>query len=444
MKRILLLSFFWPCLLLAQGQIFPAGTLYGSGPVTVYPEGFVAAPGQELVLNGGREAVLDGPATLVVTDRVGSSVSVDVNVIVTPAQAVEPSARALVLCIGESTCGLVNANPYTGSYAEGWNWASMLRYLSLEDGVDIRCLGTESLPGASLDACYTAHGGWSAYTFLNWPVAAKMDPGAASSFLHADAMWEALGLDRVTGKPYNRELWQHNIMARTPYGKYTPTKKVTSAFVNEFFSEEGGFSLETYLERYRTLDDCGDVLPAVGTNPAGEEVWGRDGKRYKVGSRITSQALLARIKVCRPTHVVLNIGINDGDSACSVEVAAEGLASLMDRFGDIPVALFVNRWPGVCRSELWEGYVPRQYAMNGNNTRVEAIFSQLSSWADARENRYILDVWHTQFPASQHEEKLLPDGRLDCSVNDVHLGYYGQLTAARQVQGWLYWLLRKR
>ena len=233
-------------------------------------------------------------------------------------------------------------------------------------------------------------------------------------------------------------------MARTPYGKYTPTKKVTSAFVNEFFSEEGGFSLETYLERYRTLDDCGDVLPAVGTNPAGEEVWGRDGKRYKVGSRITSQALLARIKVCRPTHVVLNIGINDGDSACSVEVAAEGLASLMDRFGDIPVALFVNRWPGVCRSELWEGYVPRQYGMNGNNTRVEAIFSQLSSWADARENRYILDVWHTQFPASQHEEKLLPDGRLDCSVNDVHLGYYGQLTAARQVQGWLYWLLRKR
>ena len=68
----------------------------------------------------------------------------------------------------------------------------------------------------------------------------------------------------------------------------------------------------------------------------------------------------------------------------------------------------------------------------------------LSSWADARENRYILDVWHAQFPASQHEEKLLPDGRLDCSVNDVHLGYYGQLTAARQVQGWLYWLLRKR
>lgn len=444
MKRIAFILLFWPCLLLAQGQIFPAGTLYGSGPVTVYPEGFVAAPGQELVLNGGREAVLDGPATLVVTDRVGSSVNVDVNVIVTPAQAVEPSARALVLCIGESTCGLVNANPYTGSYAEGWNWASMLRYLSLEDGVDIRCLGTESLPGASLDACYTAHGGWSAYTFLNWPVAAKMDPGAAPSFLHADAMWEALGLDRVTGKPYNRELWQHNLMARTPYGKYTPTKKVTSAFVNEFFSEEGGFSLETYLERYRTLDDCGDVLPAVGTNPAGEEVWGRDGKRYKVGSRITSQALLARIKVCRPTHVVLNIGINDGDSACSVEVAAEGLASLMDRFGDIPVALFVNRWPGVCRSELWEGYVPRQYGMNGNNTRVEAIFSQLSSWADARENRCILDVWHTQFPASQHEEKLLPDGRLECSVNDVHLGYFGQLSAAHQVQGWLYWLLRKR
>ncbi|HAC40945.1 MAG TPA: hypothetical protein DCF48_05190 [Rikenellaceae bacterium] len=444
MKKLLLLGFFWPCALLAQGQIFPAGTLYGSGPVTVYPEGFVAAPGQELVLNGGREAVLDGPATLVVTDRVGPSVNVDVNVIVTPAQAVEPSARALVLCIGESTCGLVNANPYTGSFSQGWNWASMLRYLALEDGVDIRCLGTESLPGTSLDACYTAHGGWSAYTYLNWPVAAKMDPGAAPSFLHADAMWEGLGLDKVTGKPYGGELWQHDLMARTPYGKYPPSREIASEGVNEFFSVEGGFSLETYLERYRTLDDRGDVLPAVGPNPAGEEVWGRDGKRYKVGSRITSQALLARIKVCRPTHVVLNIGINDGDSACSVEAASEGLAELMERFGDVPVALFVNRWPGVCRRELWEGYEPRQYGMNGNNTRVEAIFSLLGEWISTRENRYLLDVWHTQFPASQHEEKLLPDGRLDCSVNDVHLGYFGQLSAAHQVQGWLYWLLRKR
>ena len=441
MKKLLILLLFWPCLLLAQGQIFPARTLYGSGPVTVYPEGFVAAPGQELTLNGEREYTLDGSVTVSVEDRSGTVTQVALEAVITPASALPEKARALVLCIGESTCGLVNANPYTGSYAEGWNWASMLRYLSLEDSVDIRCLGTESLPGASLDACYTAHGGWSAYTFLNWPVAAKMDPGAAPSFLHSDAMWEALGLDRVTGKPYNGELWQHNLMARTPYGKYTPTKKITSAFVNEFFTEEGGFSLETYLERYRTLDDNGDMLPVVGANPAGEQVWGKDGKRYTVGSRITSQALLARVKVCRPTHVVINMGINDGDSACSVEVAAEGLAALMDSFGDVPVALFVNRCPAVCRKELWEDYVPRQYAMNGNNMRVEAIYSLLAPWADTYENRYILDVWHTQFPASQHDEKLLSDGRLDCSVNDVHLGYYGQLSAARQVQGWLYSLL---
>lgn len=99
--------------------------------------------------------------------------------------------------------------------------------------------------------------------------------------------------------------------------------------------------------------------------------------------------------------------------------------------------------PGVCRPELWEEYVPRKYGMNGNNTRVEAILTLLSERLRGRQDRFLLDVWHTQYPASQHEEKLLPDGRLDCSVNDVHLGYFGQRTAAAQVLGWLYHLLAR-
>ena len=447
MKRLLrLILLLWPCALTAQGQIplFPAGTLYGSGPVAVYPEGFVAAAGQELAVDGGREAVLDASREVLVADREGDAVRVPLEVVITPASAVAPSARALVLCIGESTCGLVNANPCTGSLAEGWNWASMLRYMAVQDGVDIRCLGTETVSGTGIDACYTAHGGWSAYTFLNWPVAAKMDPWAPDSFLKSADMWAALGLERVTGKPYEGALWQHDLAARTRYGRYRPGKTLSQPLQNEFFSEAEGFSLETYLERYRTLDDTGEPLLAVGDNPAGEKVWGSDGKLYRVGDRITTQALLRRIRVCRPTHVVLNLGINDGDSACSTDAAAEGVVTLMDRFGDIPVAWFVNRWPGVCRMELWEEeYVPRRYGMNGNNTRVEAIIEAVSRRVEGRPHRYVLDVWHTQFPASQHEEKRLPDGRLDCSVNDVHLGYRGQWTAARQVQGWLYWLLSR-
>ena len=203
-----------------------------------------------------------------------------------------------------------------------------------------------------------------------------------------------------------------------------------------------GLKDSEHLERYRTLDDCGEPLPATQDNPAGEKVWGSDGKLYTVGSRIVSQALLRRVQVCRPTHIVLNLGINDGDSACSAEVSARCLEQMMDAFGSIPVAWFVNRWPGVCRKDLWEdGYVPRQYEINGNSARVMAIFTALAALLRDRPDRYILDVWHTQFPASQHEERLLPDGLLDCSVNDVHLGWEGQLTAARQVQGWLYRLL---
>ncbi len=431
-------------MLLAQGQIFPARTLYGSGPVTVFPEGFVAVQGQRLSFCGEREAVLEGPGTLILEDGEGNRIPAGAEVVITPASSVPEGRRALVLCIGESTCGLVNANPFTGSYADGWNWASMLRRLALQDGVDIRCLGTETLPDAPLDACYTAHGGWSAYTFLHWPVAAKMDPWAPDSFLKAPAMWKALGLEGVTGKPFEGAQWQFDLMAQTPYGKYRPDRDAPAlpqAPVNEFWP---GFSLETYLERYRTLDDFGEPLPATQDNPAGEKVWGSDGKLYTVGSRIVSQALLRRVQVCRPTHVVLNLGINDGDSACSAEVSARCLEQMMDAFGSIPVAWFVNRWPGVCRKDLWEdGYVPRQYEINGNSARVMAIFTALAALLRDRPDRYILDVWHTQFPASQHEERLLPDGRLDCSVNDVHLGWEGQLTAARQVQGWLYRLLSR-
>ena len=243
MKRFVFLFFLWPCALLAQDRIFPARTLYGSGPVTVYPEGFVAAQGQELTLNGEREYTLNGPATVSVEDCNGTSTQVTLEAVITPSSALPKKVRALVLCIGESTCDLVNANPYTGSYAQGWNWASMLRYQALQDGVDIRCLGTATLPEGGVDACYTGHGGWSAYTFLHWPVAAKMDPWAPEAFLRSEAMWAALGLDGVTGKAYEGASWQHDLMARTRYGKYraSPTApRLPEIHVNEFFDPEKG------------------------------------------------------------------------------------------------------------------------------------------------------------------------------------------------------------
>ena len=66
-----------------------------------------------------------------------------------------------------------------------------------------------------------------------------------------------------------------------------------------------------------------------------------------------------------------------------------------------------------------------------------AIMTSAAGRAADKTRVYLLDVWHCQSPVSQHEEKY-SGGVLDCSLNDVHTGYEGQMSAARQVLGWLY------
>ena len=485
--RLAIIGFLSAACFLAQAQealhVFPPRALYSYGnPVKVYPEGFVRERGQALLIDGGVEtevaAGLDS-AAVTLSDRSGNSVKETLNIICTNFEDLPEGRRALVLCVGESTTETVNPDPVSGSFEKGWNWVSMMKSISLRHGADVVCLGTGTKKDAPLEACYTAHGGWSSYTYLNWPCAAKMDPGAPWHFFNSETMWYALGLRSVTGKDFNKEPWQYDFMVRTPFGKYPVDKhpcllefaervsgrygyqvfegsirewaeELASNPVTEFYSLEAAkegpcaFSLSKYLERYRTMDDCGNRLESKRENPAGQKVRGKDGKIYHIGTRIVSQALLKKVSVCRPTCVVVNIGINDGDSASSVPATAEALENLLGCFGPLPVAHFVMRWPGACYPELWApGYIPRQYGVNGNNDRVMSIMSEVTSWAAGREGIYLLDVWHCQSPVSQHKEKY-SDGVLDCSLDDVHTGYYGQMSAADQVLGWLYRLMKTK
>lgn len=468
--------------LAAQAQddlpVYHAGTLYSYGnPVSVYPEGFVLKRGQALLVDGKVETTLaPGRDTVqvVLTGQDGTSVTERIRLVTTEASDLPGTSRIRVLCIGESTTETVSPDPGTGSFEAGWNWVSMMKNLAGEQGVGLACLGTMTRKGAAPETCYTAHGGWSSYTYLHWPCAAKMDPNAPAHFFRPEAMWYALGLQQVTGKAFLKEAWQYDLMACTPFGKHPVdphpalvafAESVSGRYgfpvfegsvqawadelarnpVNEFYSLEAAkngtcaFSLEAYLDRYRTLDDGGNRLECNRDNPAGMRVRGKDGKRYRIGTRIVSQALLKTVSVGRPDYVVVNVGINDGDSASSVEATANSLKSLLSRFPGIPAAHFVMRWPGACYPERWApGYRPRQYGINGNNERVMAIMTAVSQWADGRDGIDLVDVWHCQSPVSQLQEKYA-GGVLDCSVHDVHTGYGGQLSAARQVLGWLFW-----
>ena len=197
-------------------RIFPSGPLFTTGQdVTVYPEGFVLENPSRLTVNGGRETLLHpGINIVILEDENGRQAQDTVRVIA----AAPPSGAFLprVLCVGESTTASVSPDPETGRTDSGWNWVSMMRLQALSDGVRILCLGTESLTG---EAAYTAHGGWSSYTYLNWPCAAKMDPYAPEHFFKSETMWYALGLRGVTGSEFNGETWQYDLMTRTPFGK---------------------------------------------------------------------------------------------------------------------------------------------------------------------------------------------------------------------------------
>ena len=481
-----LISFFLSVICLSavaqkNQPVFPAGILYSYGEdLSIYPEGFVLLRGQKLLVEDNKETLIpgrDSSVSVTLTHHPGESSREEITVICTSPDMISPSRKALVLCIGESTTETQNPNPFTGSFDQGWNWVSMSKVISQHQGIPITFLGTASKPGSSIEAGYTAHGGWSSYTYLNWPCPAKMDPGAPGHFFRSEAMWYALGLQGRTGKEFSNETWQNDLIARTPFGKYPVdnhpslvafAKSVSGLHgypvfsghlqkwadnlardpINEFYclkaAKEGNcaFSLDEYLGRYRTMDDEGNRLESYAENPAGESVRGKDGKYYTIGSRIVSQGLLKRISVCRPTHIVVNIGINDGDSASSIDATAASLEGLLSLFGTIPTAHFVMRWPGACYPELWAPeYLPRQYGVNGNNERVMAILSAVRQWARDKTNLYLLDVWHCQSPVSQHQEKYA-DGVLDCSVNDVHTGFAGQMSAAGQVLGWLYYCLR--
>ncbi|MBP5558706.1 MAG: hypothetical protein J6X71_02960, partial [Bacteroidales bacterium] len=188
----------------AQGtlQTYGCGTLYSFGnPFNIYPEGFVRHNGQKLLVDG-KTCISVGKGlsqvTVTLSDQDGSSSVETVQIVCTEPGGMSGGRPAAVLCIGESTSGTVNPNPRTGSYRSGWNWVSMMKALSEEHGTDIVCLGTDTLAEAPLEACYTAHGGWSSYTYLNCPCAAKIDPGAPKHFFNSETMWYALGLRGLT------------------------------------------------------------------------------------------------------------------------------------------------------------------------------------------------------------------------------------------------------
>lgn len=110
---------------------------------------------------------------------------------------------------------------------------------------------------------------------------------------------------------------------------------------NPFYDSVGNtFSVASYLNKYRTMDDLGVRLVTASANPAGETVVGSDGRTYTIGTEIDTQAKLSGYDVCTPTHIVVNMVHNTTVSNYENNVGSL-ISIIQNELPGVPVILAV-------------------------------------------------------------------------------------------------------
>lgn len=417
-------------------DIFPPDTIYFDADAPektiLYPEGFVSKKGRLLTINGQRQWALEkgGTDSLTLQCNGEGDIRIPLNAVSVDKADLPADIQEYVLCIGESTTGIRSRDPYARR-GKAENWVAMVAG-QLPKG--IRLVGD------------VAHGGWSTYTFLNWPCAAKLETHTPQSFFKPRTMWYALGLKSATGEDFTGSRDQLDLIVLTPFGFHPMDADKELWDLVKVLGRTDGYPGFSYDEEYngsqRQLEMMRDWAEDLMDDPINEFY---DRETAKSGHHAFNlDTYMKRCTHKSPTMAVINLGINDGDGANSHESSAECYRRLIDCFPNIPIAHFVNRWPGACYPELWEKEaITRQYDINGNTANLLRLQQLWRKEADSRPNLYELDVWHVQCGASQFEEKIAKDGRLDCSMNDVHPGYAGLKSTAHQVACWLIHVLSR-
>lgn len=416
--------------------------------------------------------------------------------------------KALVLCLGESTTAAVVPNPYTQQVEASHGWPSAMQHfancdnIDVDGGIYVKTLGTQkkssgnytsTYKGETLieNACREGHGGWRMFDFLHYPAMfdTKTDTDNA-------ALWSLLGL--ITKTPYNAASYnseraeytgseeQQRLMRVTSFGiykvdgsaaawnkikslagsdgfpafsgigDYTGSPEQIAAMqgwvdtlcnspINPFYSldkvrdsdDHIAFSLDAYLSRYRTLDDEGNRLDGS----AGQTVTGQDGKTYTIGTEVTNTSAW---DVCTPTHVIINIGINDSVSGYQ-DLYIQFVKELVSQFS-VPTAYFVCRKPCACIPAMWAEKVFVKKMNADSFSFFHAVLGELTEWFEEQPDKYMLPVYHIQPPCSVLwnfvEPRLDGEGTiLNASISNVHPGYDAYRAIGWQCLNWLYYII---
>lgn len=352
--------------------------------------------------------------------------------------------------------------------------------------------------GVDLDfkVCDEGRGSWTTSNYLRHCCHTTTTSSGSGSSLSNKAAWDFAGLGRKIGydmpydetyayEEYDNTTAQRQLINDTPHGRYhwdyseelfwflksmrpgffenvtayANTTEVKAAIDNAmtamletpdnpFFNLETArttldyaFSLSTYLERYRTLDDVTGERLIVGET---------------AGSRITDTNL-EKIDLCTPTHITIELGENDrwwypSDSNKSASDNLKIIEAIHAEYPDIHVGFFTTRMMGVFYPELWNSeIIAPSMAVNSNVFKYElnaAMQTALGTLDNQIENNaYFIPCYFVHSPLSFSTTKASYNLATGESVyvaksGDInHSGRVANLSMGYQILSWIYYTL---
>lgn len=219
---------------------------------------------------------------------------------------------------------------------------------------------------------------------------------------------------------------------------------------NPFFSwgkarETGNyaFSLETYLSRYKTIDNITGERLSVGTT---------------AGSKITSTNVNS-FDVCCPTHITVALGENDRwwypeDSLKSSVDAKTLMDAIHEEYPDICVGFFTTRMMGVFYPDIWnDKIVAPSMNISSNNFKYEfnelmqEVLGDLTNQNETKQ--YFIPCYHVHSPLSFSTTResinlATGDSAYVGKTGDInHSGRLANLSMGYQILSWIYYTLTR-
>ena len=347
--------------------------------------------------------------------------------------------------------------------------------------------------------------GWATYGYLNWSKWVRLDGKAYESdfaFIGAEAMYYALGLATKTpfdssenGRDYVEFINTQEVLneiVSTPLGRFKPNsnEKLYKALKNykdfatlnpsdynetesdkavikyledsmdspdnPFYSKtkaraytgnhiwtySNAFSIEEYINRYRTLDSLGNRLEGS----PGQNVEGKDGITYKIGTSINN---VNDVDVSIPTHVIVSLGTND--FLISNEKIAELIYELLNVCKDAGiknVGYFLPRRPGVLNPNIWLNYGTQRKISDFICEKEKCIHKKVGGLN--KNGISYIPAYFTASPISSgYQDRIAFDlddiveqNKIVSGSDSVHPSAFWHRSVGYQCLAWIYWSLQ--